>query len=714
MKKHWILALLPGLMLFGNAAHALGLGDIEVRSYLGQPIAARIQLIGTSRQELLTVTASLAAASDYEFVGMKQNLSVPLRFVIDSNPERPGIEVSSRLPVKEPVVQFVVEVSWSGGRMLKEYTLFLDPPTIASSAPVPAVFTRNEPPQEEFPDPDLVDVVETVKPEPVLTETAPVASAEIAESVSSPRAEQVLQSQQESESADLQEAVAGQPAVTVPFDSLAEEAQDGQVAVTDVEPVVDAEPSVEDLAQQELPESEVDVQQEPSSISETDASSDLAVDAELGDSSEPADLAAQEDEVPEAVAAPQTASAPRASRPVAATVPDNAESYGPVQRGDTLWSIASRLTQGTEFSINQAMLAIQRLNPDAFGGNNINSLQTGAILRMPASSEMRRMSRRQAMLEAMRQERVYASIRAGIPVQDEPPVLADLAPDPVVQTAQVDTAPALAEAIDEGRLELVPPSEGSGQSVGGNGSDAATGAISSEELSETLARTEEELANAQQENEYLAQRIRELEAQLAENRGTVENRDLAEMESSLREDRLSGDEEPEVRVRPPAEQPWYEGKIAWLIGALVLLVAFTTWLLRRLAAQKAAEVPESGSATVVKLRTEAEDILETLDKDGKGDKTPEVDVSDEVTESKPGSEAPNDGGRPNKPVAGPAEDSEVIELDSSDPETRLDLARAYISMNDPEAARQMLEEVLETGDEEQVREARDMMQELDN
>jgi len=54
----------------------------------------------------------------------------------------------------------------------------------------------------------------------------------------------------------------------------------------------------------------------------------------------------------------------------------------------------------------------------------------------------------------------------------------------------------------------------------------------------------------------------------------------------------------------------------------------------------------------------------------------------------------------------------VIELDTSDPETQLDLARAYISMGDPEAARDMLETVLEHGNEAQVEEARRMMEEL--
>ncbi|MBT8061562.1 MAG: tetratricopeptide repeat protein [Xanthomonadales bacterium] len=702
MIKHLKTAMIPVLMLLGNGAYALGLGDVEVRSYLGQPIAARIQLISASAQELATVTAELAAASDYEFVGMQQNLSVPVRFVVNTDPDSPGIEVSSRLPVRDPVVQFVVEVSWSGGRMLKEYTLFLDPPTIASRAPAPAVFTRSAQEPEDYPDPAMLDVVETIKPQPrPVTEPDPL-PAEQQDLAAASQLEQQQEQEQVSEPVE--------PAVTVPFDELAEQ----EIPVQPVSPIP-TEPG-------EAPgDSGPGVTDQASAEAETDSAGITPQDSEAAAEAQPV-AAMAEAEAPE-VAQRSSPDAVPASRPQA-TVPspviqaddmlprEDVGAYGPVQRGDTLWSIASRHVRGSEFSINQAMLAIQRLNPDAFGGNNINSLKTGVVLRMPADSEIGRMTQRQAMLEAMRQERNYASIRAGIPVEDVPPVLADLAPETAVEASDPATPDLAAGESDESRLELVPPSEGLGQSAGGLGADSATGAISSEELSETLARTEEELANAQQENEYLAQRIRELESQLAETGGTVESSDMAELESSLREDRLSGDEQPEVLVRQPQKDPWYQGKLGWLIGGLLLLVAVVVWLLRRIGADSDAAVPDAESATVVKIRSEAEEILESLDNDetvGEGE-----DHDTGSGQPEPGEEIETSEKNEAKPVAGPAEDSEVIELDTSDPETRLDLARAYLSMNDPESARQMLEEVLETGNEAQVREAQSMMQELEN
>ena len=66
--------------------------------------------------------------------------------------------------------------------------------------------------------------------------------------------------------------------------------------------------------------------------------------------------------------------------------------YGPVASGETLWAIARDWSAGTGMSINKVMIAIQRENPQAFLNNNINLLKRGAILRMPAISEVERIS----------------------------------------------------------------------------------------------------------------------------------------------------------------------------------------------------------------------------------------------------------------------------------------------------------------------------------
>ena len=54
-----------------------------------------------------------------------------------------------------------------------------------------------------------------------------------------------------------------------------------------------------------------------------------------------------------------------------------------VKQNDTLWQIADR-SRSTGATVQQAMLDIQRLNPDAFIGSNINQLKAGYVLPMTA------------------------------------------------------------------------------------------------------------------------------------------------------------------------------------------------------------------------------------------------------------------------------------------------------------------------------------------
>ncbi len=63
-----------------------------------------------------------------------------------------------------------------------------------------------------------------------------------------------------------------------------------------------------------------------------------------------------------------------------------------------------------------------------------------------------------------------------------------------------------------------------------------------------------------------------------------------------------------------------------------------------------------------------------------------------------------------KPFGGTGGDAEILDEESSDPEIQLDLARAYISMGDKEAARVILDEVVINGSEEQREEAKKMLE----
>ena len=126
------------------AAWSLGLGDASVESYLNQPLRAKIDLITREGEDLSSVSARLASAEDYELIGASlEDLAVPVLFSIEDIDGDAYLMASSQLPVNSPVVRLIVEVNWSSGRMLREYTLFLDPPVAGDqSAPLPRVDQR--------------------------------------------------------------------------------------------------------------------------------------------------------------------------------------------------------------------------------------------------------------------------------------------------------------------------------------------------------------------------------------------------------------------------------------------------------------------------------------------------------------------------------------------------------------------------------------------
>ena len=125
----------------GNAV-AMGLGPIEVRSGLNQPLLAEIPILseGESVEEM---RAQLAGPDDLRRVGIDTSaISVPLYFdVVEDSRGRPIIRVTSNEPVREPYLSFLVEANWGKGRLLREYSVLLDPPMFA-----PAVVERVSPP----------------------------------------------------------------------------------------------------------------------------------------------------------------------------------------------------------------------------------------------------------------------------------------------------------------------------------------------------------------------------------------------------------------------------------------------------------------------------------------------------------------------------------------------------------------------------------------
>lgn len=132
-------ALLLPLGLAPLGAQALGLGALRVNSALGQPLDARIELVGASAAEAELATVSLAPAEVQQRLGVDSALGgVMLRFAVKVGRDgRSYVAVSSHEPVREPYIDFVVQAVSPTGQVARHYTVLLDP-VGTTVAPKPA------------------------------------------------------------------------------------------------------------------------------------------------------------------------------------------------------------------------------------------------------------------------------------------------------------------------------------------------------------------------------------------------------------------------------------------------------------------------------------------------------------------------------------------------------------------------------------------------
>lgn len=129
----FLLTLASGAMLYSGAAPALGLGDISLRSALNQPLQAEIQLLEPGDLDSHEVLVRLASPEAYQRAGVERFAFLSdLRFAPMLGGRGSVIRVTSSRPVREPYLNFIVEVVRPGGSLLREYTLLLDPPESAA------------------------------------------------------------------------------------------------------------------------------------------------------------------------------------------------------------------------------------------------------------------------------------------------------------------------------------------------------------------------------------------------------------------------------------------------------------------------------------------------------------------------------------------------------------------------------------------------------
>jgi pilus assembly protein FimV len=175
----WLAVLLP------TNGFALGLGEIEVNSFLNQPLNAEIEVISARPGEIDDLLVSLASREAFTRAGLARtrNLS-ELRFSVKKNEEgdQAVILVTTKGSIKEPFLNFLIEADWSKGRVLREFTILLDPPFYADQPA--STETASQPVEQPVTEEASVsEIVEQAGVTPIAESSEP---AETSETISEP------------------------------------------------------------------------------------------------------------------------------------------------------------------------------------------------------------------------------------------------------------------------------------------------------------------------------------------------------------------------------------------------------------------------------------------------------------------------------------------------------------------------------------------------
>lgn len=344
-----VLAIAAASALSSGMAHALGLGELTLKSTLNQPLVAEIELLDVKDLTAAEVVPSLASPEDFAKAGVdRQAFLNDLTFTPVLNASGKSVlRVTSSKPLSEPMVKFMVQVMWPNGRLLRDYSVLLDPSKFS--------------------------------------------------------------------------------------------------------------PQTAEAAAQPVPT--------------------------------------------QSVAAPVTG----------ATKPSR---YTTTPR-DTLWEIAAKARNGG--SIQQTMLAIQALNPDAFIDGNINRLKTGQVLRMPDQAQSASLPQPKAIAEVAAQNKAWRQGRRYVAKPGAGQQQLD-----ATHRARADGAPAQAAGD---KLSLVSAESGRNRGKGAAGDARA--------LANKLALTQESLDTSRRDNAELKSRMADLQSQVDKLQRLIElkNNQLAKLQA---------------------------------------------------------------------------------------------------------------------------------------------------------------------------------------
>ena len=191
------------------AVHATGLGNLTLNSYLGQPFKAEIDIVSVKKEDIPSLSVKLASRETFR----QSNVDyAPFLFTFRISIEnrangQPYVKITSPQRVVEPFLSMLIELNWSSGRLIREYTVLLDPPEDALEPALPAVQVEPVIPSSVKPEPAAAEQADSIIVEDVVSEEEPTVKEVSPESEKVP--EQVPEPEQKIVSAEQPETTYG-------------------------------------------------------------------------------------------------------------------------------------------------------------------------------------------------------------------------------------------------------------------------------------------------------------------------------------------------------------------------------------------------------------------------------------------------------------------------------------------------------------------------
>ncbi|MFA0016693.1 FimV/HubP family polar landmark protein, partial [Vibrio lentus] len=258
----------------------------------------------------------------------------------------------------------------------------------------------------------------------------------------------------------------------------------------------------------------------------------------------------------------QIQSAPTFSEPLQRAQSNSAEPsrfYGPTRGSETLWSIASNLRPDSSVSVQQTLLAIYRLNPQAFENQNIHSLLPASNLRVPSLEQTRASSTQQAInimnLHLAKLDKPTTKAAAAKPKNTQVPSRTDVAPKDAQSTAKV-SGPKVVDKSIMGNKELV-------------SNKPLTGAKEMNHLEKQLELSETELLSLEEKNHQLRLMLSNVQSEVdgLKTELSDEDRIRSEVEKLLAEEKRKN---AEIEKMAPSAMDQLLSN-GWLVAALAII-----------------------------------------------------------------------------------------------------------------------------------------------